>query len=88
MERSLNLNYSNGIQMVDLKKGLSDEECNISMDYFSRLGNHKDHVQIYDLYREHVKNQELLDVEKIVSNQFQKDTGFRVKDIADAILTN
>ena len=88
MERRPNLNYSNGVQMVDLKKGLSDEECNISMGYFSRLGNHKDHAQIYDLYREHVQHQELIDVEKIVSNQFEKDTGLNVRDVPEAILTN
>ena len=88
MEKRPNLNYSNGIQMVDLTKGLSDDECNISVDYFSRLGNHKDHAQIYDLYKEHVKYQELIDVEKIVSNQFEKDTGLNVRDVTGAILTN
>jgi hypothetical protein len=87
MERSRNLNYfDTEIQMVDPINGLSDDECNISIGYFSRLGNHKDHVQVYDLYKEHVQHQELLDVEKMVSNQFQKDTGLRVKDVSDAIL--
>jgi hypothetical protein len=74
--------------MTDPINGLSDDDCNISMRYFSRLGNHKDHVQIYDLYREHVQHQELLDVENIVSNQFEKDTGLKVRDVAYAILTN
>lgn len=42
--------------MVDPINGLSDDECNISMGYFSRLGNDKDHVQIYTKNMWSIKN--------------------------------